>query len=148
VWVGPDWLPPGVPQAALQTDEQRTGLLARYAPDKLFRAERNVNAAQDLDVAVLEGDLVGVIKQQDPMGSNNRWLIDNGGKRTCTRVCACITLLQEALEMLACFWFVFNGVFGPLWMAAGQWREENLSSIQSSISLSFEFHSILSISFN
>ncbi|XP_063077999.1 dynamin-binding protein isoform X2 [Engraulis encrasicolus] len=68
----------GPPNYVLQTDEHKTGLLARYAPDKLFQAERNFNAAQDLDVSVLEGDLVGVIKQQDPMGSQNRWLIDNG----------------------------------------------------------------------
>ncbi|KAM3859662.1 dynamin-binding protein [Diretmus argenteus] len=66
------------PNCTLQTDEQRAGLLARYGPEKLFQAERNFNAAQDLDVSVLEGDIVGVIKQQDPMGSNNRWLIDNG----------------------------------------------------------------------
>lgn len=63
----------------MQTDEQRAGLLGRYGPEKLFQAERNFNAAQDLDVSVQEGDLVGVIKQQDPMGSNSRWLIDNGG---------------------------------------------------------------------
>lgn len=31
-------------------------------------------------MSIQEGDLVGVIKQQDPMGSNNRWLIDNGGR--------------------------------------------------------------------
>lgn len=67
------------PNYVLQTDEHRAGLLARYGPEKLFQAERNFNAAQDLDVSVLEGDLVGVIKQQDPMGSQNRWLIDNGG---------------------------------------------------------------------
>ncbi|KAJ3608407.1 hypothetical protein NHX12_025454 [Muraenolepis orangiensis] len=71
----------GPPNYILQTEAHRSGLLARYAPDKLFRAERNFNAAQDLDVSVLEGDLVGVIKQQDPMGSNNRWLIDNGVTR-------------------------------------------------------------------
>ncbi|XP_034050647.1 dynamin-binding protein isoform X2 [Thalassophryne amazonica] len=68
----------GPPNCVLQTEEHRTGLLARYSPDKLFQAERNFNAAQDLDVSILEGDIVGVIKQQDPMGSNNRWLIDNG----------------------------------------------------------------------
>ncbi|XP_030195781.1 dynamin-binding protein isoform X2 [Gadus morhua] len=68
----------GPPNYIPQTDEQRSGLLARYTPEKLFRAERNFNAAQDLDMSVMEGDLVGVIKQQDPMGSNNRWLIDNG----------------------------------------------------------------------
>ncbi|XP_075884231.1 dynamin-binding protein isoform X2 [Nelusetta ayraudi] len=61
-----------------QTDEHRAALLVRYGPEKLFQAERNFNAAQDLDVSIQEGDLVGVIKQQDPMGSNNRWLIDNG----------------------------------------------------------------------
>ncbi|XP_063290762.1 dynamin-binding protein isoform X4 [Pelobates fuscus] len=61
-----------------QLDEHRVALLARYPPEKLYQADRNFNAAQDLDVSVLEGDLVGVIKQQDPMGSQNRWLIDNG----------------------------------------------------------------------
>ncbi|XP_034050648.1 dynamin-binding protein isoform X3 [Thalassophryne amazonica] len=70
--------PVSQPNCVLQTEEHRTGLLARYSPDKLFQAERNFNAAQDLDVSILEGDIVGVIKQQDPMGSNNRWLIDNG----------------------------------------------------------------------
>lgn len=64
----------------MQTDDHRAGLMARYGPEKLFQAERNFNAAQDLDVSIQEGDLVGVIKQQDPMGSNNRWLIDNGGR--------------------------------------------------------------------
>ncbi|XP_040217391.1 dynamin-binding protein isoform X1 [Rana temporaria] len=61
-----------------QTDEHRALLLARYPPENLFQADRNFNAAQDLDVCVQEGDLVGVIKQQDPMGSYNRWLVDNG----------------------------------------------------------------------
>uniref|UniRef100_A0A3Q2YHD9 Dynamin-binding protein n=1 Tax=Hippocampus comes TaxID=109280 RepID=A0A3Q2YHD9_HIPCM len=66
------------PNCILQTEQHRAGLMARYGPGKLFQAERNFNAAQDLDVSILEGDLVGIIKQQDPMGSNNRWLIDNG----------------------------------------------------------------------
>ncbi|KAG7325060.1 hypothetical protein KOW79_011376 [Hemibagrus wyckioides] len=66
------------PNCIMQTDEHRTGLLALYGPERLFQAERNFNAAQDLDVSIQEGDIVGVIKQQDPMGSQNRWLIDNG----------------------------------------------------------------------
>uniref|UniRef100_A0A3B4B4F4 Dynamin-binding protein n=1 Tax=Periophthalmus magnuspinnatus TaxID=409849 RepID=A0A3B4B4F4_9GOBI len=69
------------PPKVLQTDEHRAELLVRYGPEKLFQADRNFNAAQDLDVSIQEGDLVGVIKQQDPMGSNNRWLIDNGVTR-------------------------------------------------------------------
>ncbi|XP_047673259.1 dynamin-binding protein isoform X3 [Tachysurus fulvidraco] len=66
------------PNSIMQTNEHRTGLLALYGPEKLYQAERNFNAAQDLDVSIQEGDIVGVIKQQDPMGSQNRWLIDNG----------------------------------------------------------------------
>ncbi|KAK1794003.1 hypothetical protein P4O66_010913 [Electrophorus voltai] len=69
------------PSCMLQTNEHRAALLSRYDPDKLFQAERNFNAAQDLDISILEGDLVGVIKQQDPMGSQNRWLIDNGATK-------------------------------------------------------------------
>ncbi|KAL7372485.1 hypothetical protein ABVT39_017271 [Epinephelus coioides] len=80
----------GPPNCVLQTDEHRAALLVRYGPEKLFQAERNFNAAQDLDVSILEGDLVGVIKQQDPMGSHNRWLIDNGGFR--------IQLLPQTLQ--------------------------------------------------
>lgn len=68
----------GLPSYMRQSEELRASLLARYPPEKLFQAERNFNAAQDLDVSLLEGDLVGVIKKKDPMGSQNRWLIDNG----------------------------------------------------------------------
>ncbi|XP_021254521.1 dynamin-binding protein isoform X1 [Numida meleagris] len=67
-----------LPSYILQSDDIRTALLARYPPDSLFQADRNFNAAQDLDVSLLEGDIVGVIKKKDPMGSQNRWLIDNG----------------------------------------------------------------------
>ncbi|XP_036683743.1 dynamin-binding protein isoform X6 [Balaenoptera musculus] len=73
----------GLPSYMLQSEELRASLLARYPPEKLFQAERNFNAAQDLDVSLLEGDLVGVIKKKDPMGSQNRWLIDNGALRVC-----------------------------------------------------------------
>ncbi|XP_051474576.1 dynamin-binding protein isoform X3 [Apus apus] len=68
----------GLPSYFLQSDDTRATLLARYPPDSLFQADRNFNAAQDLDVSLLEGDVVGVIKKKDPMGSQNRWLIDNG----------------------------------------------------------------------
>ncbi|XP_048167075.1 dynamin-binding protein isoform X2 [Corvus hawaiiensis] len=68
----------GLPTYLLQSDDIRATLLARYPPESLFQADRNFNAAQDLDVSLLEGDIVGVIKKKDPMGSQNRWLIDNG----------------------------------------------------------------------
>ncbi|NXE88431.1 DNMBP protein, partial [Menura novaehollandiae] len=68
----------GLPTYLLQSDDIRAALLARYPPESLFQVERNFNAAQYLDVSLLEGDIVGVIKKKDPMGSQNRWLIDNG----------------------------------------------------------------------
>ncbi|KFQ62314.1 Dynamin-binding protein, partial [Pelecanus crispus] len=71
-------LVPLQPSHLLQSDDIRATLLARYPPDSLFQADRNFNATQDLDVSLLEGDIVGVIKKKDPMGSQNRWLIDNG----------------------------------------------------------------------
>ncbi|XP_069095788.1 dynamin-binding protein isoform X2 [Pleurodeles waltl] len=71
----------GPPNYTMQSDKHRVALLAKYPPEKLFHAERNFNAAQELDVSLLEGDIVGVIKQQDPMGSQNRWLIDNGASK-------------------------------------------------------------------
>ncbi|NXA09514.1 DNMBP protein, partial [Sapayoa aenigma] len=71
-------LVPLQPSYLLQSDDIRAALLARYPPESLFQADRNFNAAQDLDVSLLEGDIVGVIKKKDPMGSQNRWLIDNG----------------------------------------------------------------------
>lgn len=74
------------PSYMLQSEELRASLLARYPPEKLFQADRNFNAAQDLDVSLLEGDVVGVIKKKDPMGSQNRWLIDNGGKGAGQRI--------------------------------------------------------------
>lgn len=73
-------LVPLQPTYLLQSDDTRAALLARYPPESLFQADRNFNAAQDLDVSLLEGDIVGVIKKKDPMGSQNRWLIDNGGR--------------------------------------------------------------------
>uniref|UniRef100_UPI00398F649C dynamin-binding protein isoform X2 n=1 Tax=Pristiophorus japonicus TaxID=55135 RepID=UPI00398F649C len=84
------WQMTPMPTAAFQSDEQRAALLAKYEPDKLFQADRNFHAAQELDVSLLEGDLVGVIKQQDPMGSQNRWLVDNAG--------LCLQFLPEALQ--------------------------------------------------
>lgn len=81
------------PSYMLQSEELRASLLARYPPEKLFQAERNFNAAQDLDVSLLEGDLVGVIKKKDPMGSQNRWLIDNGGRKVRPQIT--LTLNEE-----------------------------------------------------
>uniref|UniRef100_UPI00358F9D37 dynamin-binding protein isoform X2 n=1 Tax=Myxine glutinosa TaxID=7769 RepID=UPI00358F9D37 len=59
-------------------DVRRATLLNRFPPQLMFQVDRPVCAAQAMDLSLAEGELVGVIKQQDPMGSNNRWFVDNG----------------------------------------------------------------------
>lgn len=33
-----------------------------------------------MEISVNVGDVVGVIKEQDPMGNKEKWFVDNGGK--------------------------------------------------------------------
>lgn len=93
-------LVPLQPAYFLQSDDIRAALLARYPPESLFQADRNFNAAQDLDVSLLEGDIVGVIKKKDPMGSQNRWLIDNGGRWLFPALGACSPVVSLCLSEL------------------------------------------------
>lgn len=110
----------------LQSEELRASLLARYPPEKLFQAERNFNAAQDLDVSLLEGDLVGVIKKKDPMGSQNRWLIDNGGKN----IGHLITVILNEEEVL---WGVPESCLGQEEIGASLIKGKN--NLKSSVHL-------------
>ncbi|XP_067902570.1 rho guanine nucleotide exchange factor 38 isoform X2 [Heterodontus francisci] len=67
-----------MPNPPHQTEDDRTKLLAKHSLDKLFQAKRKFNAAQDLDASLHEGEIVAVLKKQDPLGSVNRWFIDTG----------------------------------------------------------------------
>lgn len=48
--------------------------------DRLYQLKRNCNACQEQDVSLLEGELVAVLEETDPMGSSSRWLVDTGCK--------------------------------------------------------------------
>lgn len=69
---------PALPETPHQTDTHRSKLLATYALEELYQAKRKCNASQECDINLLEGDLVAVMEQRDPLGSTSRWLVDTG----------------------------------------------------------------------
>lgn len=67
-----------MPEIPRQTEEQRAWLLEEYAGDRLYQLKRNCNACQEKDVSLLEGELVALLEDRDPMGSSSRWLVHTG----------------------------------------------------------------------
>lgn len=63
-----------------QTDTHRAKLLSTYSTEELYQAKRKCNATQEYDINLLEGELVAVMEQKDPLGSTSRWLVDTGSK--------------------------------------------------------------------
>lgn len=61
-------------------DTHRAKLLSTYSTEKLYQAKRKCNATQEHDINLLEGELVAVLEQTDPLGSTRRWLVDTGSK--------------------------------------------------------------------
>ena len=56
-----------------------------------------------MDISLNEGHMVGLIKEQDPMGNKDKWFIDDGS--TYTSLCGgeggdCNTRMQELISGL------------------------------------------------
>ncbi|XP_005406282.1 PREDICTED: rho guanine nucleotide exchange factor 38 isoform X2 [Chinchilla lanigera] len=66
------------PDVPPQTDTHRSKLLSTYSTEELYQAKRKCNATQEHDINLLEGELVAVVEQKDPLGSTSRWLVDTG----------------------------------------------------------------------
>ncbi|KAM9699887.1 rho guanine nucleotide exchange factor 38 isoform 2-T2 [Dama dama] len=67
-----------LPEVPRQTDTHRSKLLSTYSTEELYQAKRKCNATQEYDINLLEGELVAVMEQKDPLGSTSRWLVDTG----------------------------------------------------------------------
>ena len=52
-----------------------------YPAEKLYSVLQSYAPSQLMDIPLGHGDLIGVIKEQDPMGDKERWFVDNGGER-------------------------------------------------------------------
>ncbi|KAI5937836.1 rho guanine nucleotide exchange factor 38 [Manis javanica] len=67
-----------LPEVPRQTDIHRSKLLSTYSSEEIYQAKRKCNATQEYDINLLEGELVAVMEQKDPLGSTSRWLVDTG----------------------------------------------------------------------
>ncbi|XP_063076193.1 rho guanine nucleotide exchange factor 38 [Engraulis encrasicolus] len=67
------------PEIQRQEEGQRARLLQDYPAEKLYQLKRNCNACQEMDVSLLEGEVVALLEDHDPLGSSSRWLVDTGG---------------------------------------------------------------------
>ncbi|XP_015799199.1 rho guanine nucleotide exchange factor 38 [Nothobranchius furzeri] len=68
-----------VPEVQHQTEEQRSWLLSEYPLSRLYQLKRKCNGCQEQDLSLLEGELVALLEEKDPLGSSSRWLVDTGG---------------------------------------------------------------------
>ncbi|XP_066535781.1 rho guanine nucleotide exchange factor 38 [Hoplias malabaricus] len=67
-----------VPEVHPQAESHRAVLLKQFPPDRLYQLKRNCNASQDQDISLLEGELVALLEDHDPLGSSSRWLVHTG----------------------------------------------------------------------
>ncbi|KAG8196563.1 hypothetical protein JTE90_003576 [Oedothorax gibbosus] len=61
-----------------QSPNQQAKVTSTYDQNCLYSACQNFDAVDIMDISLKKGDVVGVIKQQDPMGKKLRWFVDNG----------------------------------------------------------------------
>lgn len=62
-----------------QTPNQKDKIKSSYPTSDLYTACENFDAVDIMDISLKKGDIVAVIKQQDPMGNKMRWFVDRGG---------------------------------------------------------------------
>lgn len=79
-----------MPEVQHQTEEQRARLLAEHPLNRLYQLKRKCNGCQEQDLSLLEGELVALLEDTDPLGSSSRWLVHTGGKCVCVCVSICV----------------------------------------------------------
>ncbi|XP_067655097.1 dynamin-binding protein-like [Haliotis asinina] len=69
---------PAAGSSSPQSDSQRVYLRQLYPTAKLYRVGYTYSALDLMDLSLNEGIMVGVIKDQDPMGNKDKWFVDDG----------------------------------------------------------------------
>ncbi|XP_046555696.1 LOW QUALITY PROTEIN: dynamin-binding protein-like [Haliotis rubra] len=72
---------PAAGSSSPQSDSQRVYLRQLYPAAKLHRVGYTYSALDSMDLCLNEGIMVGVIKDQDPMGNKDKWFVDDGVKK-------------------------------------------------------------------
>ncbi len=67
-------------EMCVQSESQRLYVQQLYPAERLFKVKHDFLGAQMMDIPLTQGTIVGVIKEEDPMGNKDKWFIDNGGK--------------------------------------------------------------------
>ncbi|XP_013387330.1 dynamin-binding protein [Lingula anatina] len=67
-----------LPAVSSQTESQRMSVRQQYPSDKLYTVTQTQSSRDAMSISLAEGDIVGVIKEQDPMGNKDKWFVDNG----------------------------------------------------------------------
>ncbi|KAH9374618.1 hypothetical protein HPB48_014666 [Haemaphysalis longicornis] len=77
---GPPRLPAPLAPATQgpQREAQRVFVQSSYPVERVYAAVEDYASADILDLSLRAGDIVGVVKMQDPMGNADRWFVDNG----------------------------------------------------------------------
>lgn len=87
-----------VPEVQHQTEEERARLLAEHPLSRLYLLKRKCNGCQEQDLSLLEGELVALLEDSDPLGSSSRWLVDTGGKCVCVCIGMCVVVWGQRLS--------------------------------------------------
>lgn len=56
----------------------------------MYEVTEDHPAEGENELSLHSGDLVAVVRKRDPMGGENRWVVDNGGKAQCVCTCVCV----------------------------------------------------------
>ncbi|XP_065287952.1 dynamin-binding protein-like isoform X2 [Dermacentor albipictus] len=64
-----------------QTEMQRVFVRSSYPVEFVYTVVEDYASSDILDINLRTGDVVGVVKQQDPMGNPERWFVDNGATK-------------------------------------------------------------------
>ena len=54
--------------------------MSRYPTNRMYQVTTDFKATAPMDISAKKGDVVGIIKEHDPSGGDNKWYVDNGGE--------------------------------------------------------------------
>ncbi|XP_038053074.1 dynamin-binding protein-like isoform X2 [Patiria miniata] len=75
--------PPSAPRPdpGSQSEKQKASITSRYPANRVYQVSTEFNSQQPMDMSVKKGEIVGIIKEQDPTGSGQKWYVDNGASQ-------------------------------------------------------------------